>query len=421
MKRLISIIIIIFLIFTNITFVSAEDNTPFSYVVIDRSTGDVLLEKNADETIYPASTTKILTAIVALENAGLSSYMTTSKVASGELEAGAVRLGLLPNEKMQFYDLLHALLLKSANDVAIVIAENIADSVEGFAEMSNEFAKSIGAVNTHFTNPHGLHDSEHYTTAYDLAVITSYALKNYAFSSVVSKTDYTLNATDDHVTFPRLVNSNPILGKNDGYDFLITGVKTGYTSKAKYVLVSSARNYDGREVVCVVTGCETRLLSSQYSLKLINEAFNNFSIQSIVKPGDIVTDYLAGSESIPLASSKQVDYLLPKDSQKWQISKNIDLYYDNVSIIEKGDILGELTYTYEDKQIGQSYLVATEEFLPSGIVKEHDVQLTDESLIDKSDHYIWFIISVIWVIMLIVLFYILYIKKPTEQRSRQND
>lgn len=419
MKKLISLLVISFFIFLNIPHVSAEDNTPFSYVVVDRATGDILLEKNSDETIFPASTTKVLTAIVALENSGLSSYMTTSEVASGDLESGAVRLGLISGEKMQFYDLLHALLLKSANDVAIVIAENIGESIQGFADMSNEFAKSIGAVNTHFVNPHGLHDNEHYTTAYDLAVITNYALKNYAFSSVVSKTDFTLTPTEDHVTFPRLVNSNPILGKNDGYDFLVTGVKTGYTSKAKYVLISSARNFDGREVVCVVTGCETRLLSSQYSLKLINEAFNSFSIQSIIKPGDIIADYPAGSSRIPLASSIQIDYLLPKDTKKWQIEESIELY-DDVRMINKGDILGELTYSYEGKLIGQSYLVATGDWQLTGMRNDSQVLMNFENSVRKSLDFLWFIISLIWVIMLITSFYLLYSKKSRKQRSSQN-
>ncbi len=195
------IIILLILLTYSAPTIKAEQATPYSYVVIDRLSGNILLQKNAHELIYPASTTKILTAIVALENAGLSSIMTASDIATGELESGAVRLGLIEGEKMQFYDLLHALLLKSANDVAIAIAENIGGSVSDFEEMCNDFAFEKGAINTHFVNPHGLHDDDHYTTAYDLAILADYAMNNYTFSSITSKTDYMLHETTLHPSF----------------------------------------------------------------------------------------------------------------------------------------------------------------------------------------------------------------------------
>jgi len=420
MKRFLSIsLILIILLLSNTPYVKADDDACFSYVVIDRLTGDILLEKNSSEKIYPASTTKILTGIVALENSGLSSYMTTSRNAASPLELGAVRLGLVEGEKMQLYDLMHALLLKSANDVAIVIAENIAGSVDQFATLSNEFAYNIGAKNTHFTNPNGLHSDEHYTTACDLAVITNYALRNYTFSSIVSKRDYKLNGTNEHDTFPRLVNSNPILGKNNGYDFLVTGVKTGYTHKAKYVLVSSARNYDGREVVCVITGCETRLQSAKYSLDLINKAFNNFAYQSIVHSGDIVYTYHNNTD-IPLAASFQIDYLLPKSTDKWKLNQKVTIYEDGDIPIKKGDILGDITYIYNNKTIGQSYLVATISY-PKSITLTNTFDLiTTLNNTKKSSHYILFIISLIWVILLLVLFFSLFNYKKIKYRSDNN-
>ena len=390
----------------------ANNDDPYSYIVIDSITGDILLEKNPHELIYPASTTKILTAITALKNSGLTSIMTTSAIASGPLESGAVRLGLEEEEQMQLYELLHALLLKSANDVAIMIAENISTSVEDFAILCNEFAYSLGATNTNFTNPHGLHNDTHQTTAYDLALITSYALKDYTFSSIVSKSEYTLKATNMHDSFPRLVNSNPILGKNDGYNFIITGVKTGYTSKAKYVLVSSARNYDGREVICVVTGCPTRLVTGKHSLELINNAFSNYMYQSVIESGDIVTNIYIDDVEIPLASSKQIDYLLPINYNDWKIEKEINIYNDDNLTINRGDIKGEVIYKYNSKIIDQSYLVATREFIKYNIPNDTTITITNEDDLKKSNHYIWFIISFLWVIMLILIYVILskYIK-----------
>jgi len=420
MRKFLSIsLILIILLLSNTPYIKANDDSPFSYVVIDRLTGDILLGKNANELIYPASTTKILTGIVALENSGLSSYLTTSRTAAGPLELGAVRLGLVEGEKMQLYDLMHALLLKSANDAAIVIAENITNSIDAFATLSNEFAYNIGAKNTHFTNPNGLHSDEHYTTAYDLAIITNYALKNYTFSSIVSKRDYKLNSTNEHDTFPRLVNSNPILGKNDGYDFLVTGVKTGYTHKAKYVLVSSARNYDGREVVCVVTGCETRLQSGKYSLDLINKAFNNFAYQSIVHSGDIVYTY-HNNIDIPLAASFQIDYLLPTSTDKWKLEHTINIYKNSNMLIQRGDILGEITYIYNNKTIGQSYLVSTITYSKTNKNTDSFFLLTTLNNTKKSNQYILFIISLIWVILLLVLFFSLFSVKKIKYRSDDN-
>lgn len=414
-------IILLILLTYSVPIVKAEPVTPYSYVVIDRLSGDILLQKNAHELIYPASTTKILTAIVALENSGLSSTMTASDVATGELESGAVRLGLIEGEQMQFYDLLHALLLKSANDVALVIAENIGGSVSSFEEMCNDFAFEKGAINTHFVNPHGLHDDDHYTTAYDLAILADYAMNNYTFSSITSKTDYMLNETTLHPSFPRLVNSNPILGKNNGYDFIVTGIKTGYTSKAKYVLVSSARNYDGREVICVVTGCETRLLSGQFSLDLIKEAFNNYQVQSIISSGEIVANYLIDQVSIPLAASKQLEYLLPKDSNSWQINKEITLNDLITPPIYQGDILGEITYSQNDVIIGQSLLVATREYVIDAMINNSLVVLTKNQVENLSNHYVWFIISIIWVIIVLSILLILNRFKRRKNRSENHD
>ncbi|HRX43527.1 MAG TPA: D-alanyl-D-alanine carboxypeptidase, partial [Clostridia bacterium] len=153
------ILVLLFLLYIPSQAVTAEsEESSYYYIVIDKSTGMILLEQNAHERIFPASTTKILTAYTALMNAGITSVFTVSPLAAGPLESGAVRLGLLENEEMPLYDMLHALMLKSANDVALAIAENISGSVEEFCDLMNETAAGAGALDTHFVNPNGLHD-----------------------------------------------------------------------------------------------------------------------------------------------------------------------------------------------------------------------------------------------------------------------
>jgi len=421
MKKFLCIVVIIIIILsTNLQVIFASDNEPYSYIVIDSITGNILLEKNSNQLIYPASTTKILTAIVALENSGLTTSMVASDITTAPLESGAVKLGLKKDETMQLYDLLHALLLMSANDAAIMIAENISSNIQDFALLSNEFASNIGANNTHFVNPNGLHDDIHQTTAYDLAIIANYAMKNYTFSSIVNKTEYTLKSTQMHDFFPKLVNSNPILGKNADYNFLINGVKTGYTNKAKYVLVSSAINYDGREVICVVTGCSTRLMTGKYSLKLIDEAFSSYKYQSIVKSGDTVTTYTINNIDIPLASSKQVDYLLPKNHEKWEISKKITLFDSNLDI-KKGDIKGEVIYSNNNNIIAQSYLVATKSYSISNETTKNSFIVTSNPDQKKSIHYVWFLISILWVIILVLIYRKLFIYKKHIKKEKKDE
>jgi len=240
---------------------SALDNV-YSCVLIEASSGEILFGKDENQIRHPASTTKIMTAIIALENADLNKILTVSQSAVKEIGAGGTNASLIPGEKITLEDALKLMLVASANDSANVIAENIFGSKEEFVQKMNEKAKEIGAINTTYTNPIGLDNSDgaqysnQLTTAFDLALITRYAMNMEEFRRIVSMKTVTVPPTNMHKENRTFQNTNKLLN-NTYQNFSITGVKTGYTLRAGKLLVSSAVNNDGIELISVVMGTDS--------------------------------------------------------------------------------------------------------------------------------------------------------------------
>lgn len=252
--------------------VSAEqDNSARAAVIMDVNSGRVLYSKNMDEKLAMASTTKIMTTLVAVESGRLEEQVTVSRKAS-YTEGSSIYLR--EGEKHKVHDLLYAIMLRSGNDAAVAVAEHVGGSVEGFADMMNRKAQEIGANNTHFANPHGLDTQGHYTTAYDLALITAYALKNPIFADVVSSKKKTIEGPPNENWDRVMINKNKMLWQFDGGD----GVKTGYTNKAGRCLVSSATR-DGMQLVCVVLNCGPMW---DDSAALLEDSFKNYSNVKVV-------------------------------------------------------------------------------------------------------------------------------------------
>lgn len=247
-----------------------------SAVIIEKSTGTILFGKNENEKRKMASTTKIMTAIVVLENTeNLSEIVTVSKRAAA---IGGSRLGLSTDSKITVNDLLYGLLLCSGNDAAIALAEFVGGSVEGFANLMNQKALELGLENTHFITPHGLDNDEHYTTAYELALLTKYALENETFYKIVSTKSYSVLINNSSKT---IGNTNELLGYLDG----VYGVKTGFTNGANRCLVTACKRGD-LDIICVVLGADTKKFRTQDSIKLIEYTFSNFEmvdIESIIE------------------------------------------------------------------------------------------------------------------------------------------
>lgn len=259
---------------TSSTKTNLPDINSRAAIVIDRATNTILYGKNENEHRKMASTTKIMTCLLVIENCNLSETIEVSKKSAG---TGGSRLGLKTKDKITINDLLYGLMLCSGNDTAVALAEHIGGSIEGFAEIMNNRAKELGLENTHFVTPHGLDADEHYTTAYELAKLTNFALNNEIFAKIVGTNTYTVTING----YPKTIsNTNELLGNLNG----VYGVKTGFTNGANRCLVTACKR-NNLDIICVVLGADTKKFRTQDSIKLIEYSFKNFTpvnIQAMV-------------------------------------------------------------------------------------------------------------------------------------------
>lgn len=234
-------------------------------IVFERNSKTVLFEKNSLEVCKMASTTKIMTSILILENCDLNSTVTVSSYAANTYGS---RLGLHTNDLISVSDLLYGLMLCSGNDAAVCLAEFAGGSVEGFSDLMNAKAKELGLNSTSFATPHGLDNENHFTTAYDFAILTDYALDNPLFLQIVGTKYYTVSING---VSKSIHNTNELLGVLPS----VYGVKTGYTSEAGRCLISAAKQ-DNLDIVVVVFGADTKNIRTKDSVSLINYAFSNY-------------------------------------------------------------------------------------------------------------------------------------------------
>ena len=259
-------------------------------LIFDRNSKTILYEKNGLKQVPMASTTKIMTAIVVLENSNLNDIVTISKKAAG---TGGSRLGLKANDKITVHDLLYGLMLKSGNDAAVALAEHVGGGIEGFADLMNKKASEMGLINSHFVTPHGLDQEKHYTTAYELACMADYALNIPKFKEVVNSKSYniTINARSSLIG-----NTNELLGNLNG----VYGVKTGFTNGANRCLIASATEND-RRFIAVVLGAETTNIRFSAAKELLEESFKKYKYIDI-------SNYLNFYINIPIEKGKIPNY-----------------------------------------------------------------------------------------------------------------
>ncbi len=323
-------------------------------VLIDADTGQVLYDKNAHVKAYPASTTKIMTAILALERGNLEDYVPISKKAS---YVSGSRIYLLEGEKVTLEQLLYALLLESGNDAAIAIAEHIGGSVEEFAVMMNDKAKQLGALNTHFTNPNGLPDPNHVTTAYDLAQIARYAMTIPAFKKIVDTTRYIMPETNMQDT-RYLYNGNKLI-KNTSYSYEgANGVKTGYTTAAGHCFVGSASK-NGLQLITVILGENNSNRMWENTIKLLDYGFDNYKSVPLNKAGEVIreADVKGSSRKIKLVTEKAFHYDVLK-GQSPEIERRTVLDGEIKAPVHPGERLGFLEYRIGEDVIGKIRLIA---------------------------------------------------------------
>ncbi len=298
--------------------------------VIDKDSKRILYSKNEDEKLPMASTTKVVTLITVLQNCDdLDEYIQVDNASVG---VEGTSIYLRKDETIKVRDLLYGLMLRSGNDAATALAYHVGGSIEGFADMMNELAKNVGANNSHFSNPHGLDDPEHYTTAYDLALITAYALNNPIFQEIVSTKNYVIEATNKS-NKRYLTNKNKLLSTLDG----CCGVKTGYTSKAGRCLVSACSR-DERTTVCVVLNCGPMF---EESTALLNSSFDDYkNVKIIDRNKDIYNEYIINENEGKLYLYTDEDYYYPlTNSEMNDLRLEYSVELDNAS---SGDNVGEI-------------------------------------------------------------------------------
>ena len=279
---------------------AAPDIQAETAILIDIDTGQILLEKGMHQKMYPASLTKIMTALLAIEESDPQEVITMSRQAVFSLPYGSSHISLTDGEQITLLQALYATLLPSANDAANGIAEHVAGSMEAFAEKMNQRAAQLGAVNTHFVNPSGLPDDDHYTTAYDLALITMEALKQPLFTEIWGTVQYTMEPTNKQKDVRYLWNQTHLLVKNHRYYYeYCTGGKLGYTQEAKHTIAVVAEK-DGRRLLCVLM--KNRIMADNFleAQKLFEYGFNSFT------PHTITADQLEKPQSVPIYRQGQV-------------------------------------------------------------------------------------------------------------------
>jgi D-alanyl-D-alanine carboxypeptidase len=294
----------------------------------------VLYEKNINEKLAPASTTKIMTAMLTLEKCKLDDKVVVGK--APPFEDGS-KIYLFEGEEITVKDLLYAMMLESANDAALALAEHIGGSKEGFAALMNQKAKELGCYNTNFTTPNGLYEENHYTTAYDLSIIAREAMKNDKFREIVTTLSYQIKPTNKQPQVRYMNNLNKFL-TNPKYKYEgTTGVKNGYTTKSKNTLVASAVRGD-LSLLAVALKDENNIYEDV--AKLLDYGFDNFSSQKILSTTDIIKEIKIGNSDDIIPAYPENDFYIdfPKGSQA-QYTKNV-IINSNVNSIKKGEKIG---------------------------------------------------------------------------------
>ena len=351
-------------------------------ILMEASTGRILYAKDAQEVVFPASTTKIMTAILTLENCELTDIATVSHDAIFSVPASYSHASLKEGEELTIEQLLNVLLIPSANDAANVLAEHISGSVDDFAVLMNEKAKEIGCLNTHFVNPNGVHNEEHTTTAYDLALMGRYAMQNSTFRSIVKKTRYTLPATNKYDKTDRIFNTtNDLLRENnstakDNYYYeYATGIKTGYTTDAGSCIVASAKK-DNMEIIAVVLGGGTTKdgLSERNldCITLFDYAFENYSMQTVQEKNNVLEEITvrgatSDTRKLNVLVKDDIAILLSSEENTQNLEPEIT-YRDNLKApLSANEVIGKITYQVGD-EIYSSDLLAETSVIASGFL-----------------------------------------------------
>lgn len=349
-KIIITLIVVCLLPITNVKALE-NDETPNAQaaILIEANSKQILYDKNSNEKLYPASTTKIMTMILMFEairekKISFEDEITTSKYAAS---MGGSQVYLEQGESMSLKDMFKSIAIASANDASVAVAEHIAGSIDKFVAMMNDKAKELNLKNTHFKNATGLHDDDHYTCAHDLAMMAAYLIQvgGDDLLSVTSLYDSYIRENTKQSFW--LVNTNKLLKLYDGVD----GLKTGYTKEAGYCLVTTAKR-DNQRIIGVLMKESVPKVRNEEMCSLLDYGFNNYKQEIIYKKDTIIEKHVIDKMdnlSIDIKCKQDVAFTKAKNSNGKYTTEII--YKDNLLPVKKGDVVGKLVITIDGKEV----------------------------------------------------------------------
>ncbi len=400
-----------------------------SALLMEASTGTVLYSKNADKRQYPASITKIMTALVAIENSSLDEVVVFSKNAVFGIEPGSSHIAVDVGEKLTMRDCLYAMLLESANEVCLGVAEHVAGSVEAFVDMMNKKAGKLGCTNTHFVNPNGLHNDKHYTTAHDMGLIAKAAIANKTFAKVTGTKQHTIPKTNKKAPRTWIKNHHQMLYgyKYPKYEWKnCIGGKTGYTTKAHSTLVTFAKKNNITLISVVLKDYGPAYEQNEYidSKSLFDYGFKKFSLYDITEIEDnVATTNLFTKYPGLLHEEKPLIYIkpgtkiiFPKNVSHQDIERNIA--YNNNDLKQGENIIGTVKYSYANHYLSTGtiiYKVTDLDKLKSNPIESNSPKLGSKKTTTLTNT-IAFCIAIV-IIVIGCIYYIFVVNKRRKKHS----
>lgn len=403
-----------------------------SAIVYEANSQTLMYTWNPDAQMYPASFVKILTALIAIEKGSLDALVTVSQSALDGLPVDAMSSELVVDEVMSLSDLIHCLLIGSANDAANVIAEHIGGSQEAFVQIMNDYAKALGCNATHFTNASGLHDDNQHTTARDVARILDAAIKNDSFKTIFSKYDYMVPATNKSPE-RKLITSSSIQNTNSRlyYDERVIGSRTGVTNDGRRCLAVAAE-YNGMSIISVVMGSESVYQEDGYSAitvggyqettLLLDTCLTGYKAAEVLTDGQALRQIFIenGDNHLVMGPDVSVSTVLPQD----MTIAGLTFQYVDKPIqlpIEKGEYVSDVFIWNGSMCVGQAKLLALNRVLPSTVA-------SDKGVSEDSDHFstgLWTILTLLVVLLAFLLIRFsgnikLYFRRLRRKRHRRN-
>ena len=391
--------------------------TAGSAVVIDRKTGLVLYEKDMNTKKYPASITKIMTALLVAEYAGddLSERITFSRNAVFSLPFGTSNIAMNDDETLTIEEALHGLLLASANEVSNALAEHVSGSIEEFSLLMTQRARELGAYDTNFLNPHGLHDDGHYTTALDIALIMNEVVKHPKLVEIMSTRRYDIPPTEKQPESRIIFNTNRMVQSGQYYNEYVVGGKTGYTDPARHTLVTYARNGENELIVVILEDEKSKPYEN--TTMLLEYGFEQFEEVMVFNKNDFEKTIEVESEeqsTLRLEADRSIELNIPRNA-KSEIKIEENISSEITSSVKKGDKLGELKILIGDVLLGSVDVLASEDV---AILQNREIDISkapeeQTSIMDNG------ILRVGGMVLIILLLTFVLTSRP-KRRSRLN-